>query len=91
MDDAQLDDIISRLLEVRHSRAGKPVQLTEAEIRALCITARDIFMQQVRRERRQIHERGRRGNSRCSGHLSRGASPQQVCRDCAKKAVRGRN
>lgn len=56
MDDAQLDDIISRLLEVRHSRAGKPVQLTEAEIRALCITARDIFMQQVRRER----PRGRR-------------------------------
>ena len=57
MDDAQLDDIISRLLEVRHSRAGKPVQLTEAEIRALCITARDIFMQQVRRGVVSAHRR----------------------------------
>ena len=41
-----LDDIISRLLEVRNSRVGKPVALTENEIRALCVTARDIFMSQ---------------------------------------------
>eukprot|EP00793_Prasinoderma_coloniale_P001461 PRCOL_00005236-RA len=46
MDDAMLDDIISRLLEVRNSRVGKPVALTENEIRALCVTARDIFMSQ---------------------------------------------
>lgn len=46
MDEAMLNDIISRLLEVRHSRVGKPVALTENEIRALCVTARDIFMSQ---------------------------------------------
>ncbi|RDX81603.1 Serine/threonine-protein phosphatase PP1, partial [Mucuna pruriens] len=45
MDQAVLDDIINRLLEVR-SRPGKQVQLSESEIRQLCAAARDIFLQQ---------------------------------------------
>jgi hypothetical protein len=46
MDSAVLDDIINRLLEVRGSRPSKQVQLSEAEIRQLCITSKDIFMGQ---------------------------------------------
>eukprot|EP00475_Leptophrys_vorax_P027477 TRINITY_DN39168_c0_g1_i1.p1 TRINITY_DN39168_c0_g1~~TRINITY_DN39168_c0_g1_i1.p1 ORF type:complete len:328 (+),score=33.26 TRINITY_DN39168_c0_g1_i1:292-1275(+) len=46
MDDATLDDLIARLLDVRNGRPGKQVQLTEAEIRNLCTTSRDIFLQQ---------------------------------------------
>ncbi|MCI04228.1 serine/threonine-protein phosphatase PP1, partial [Trifolium medium] len=45
MEQAVLDDIINRLLEVR-SRPGKQVQLSEAEIRQLCGVAREIFLQQ---------------------------------------------
>jgi len=45
MEQAVLDDIINRLLEVR-SRPGKQVQLSETEIRQLCSTAREIFLQQ---------------------------------------------
>lgn len=45
MEQAVLDDIINRLLEVR-SRPGKQVQLSEAEIRQLCAAAREIFLQQ---------------------------------------------
>ena len=41
-----LDDIIDRLLDVRNGRPGKPVQLTEQEIKQLCITAKEIFMSQ---------------------------------------------
>lgn len=41
-----VEDIIPRLLEVRGSRPGKSVQLTEAEIRGLCLKSRDIFMSQ---------------------------------------------
>lgn len=41
-----LDDIIDRLLDVRNGRPGKQVQLTEAEIRQLCMTAKEIFMGQ---------------------------------------------
>ena len=36
-DKINVDSIISRLLEVRGSRPGKAVQLTEAEIRGLCL------------------------------------------------------
>ncbi|XP_020252459.1 serine/threonine-protein phosphatase PP1 isozyme 1-like isoform X2 [Asparagus officinalis] len=43
---ALLDDIISRLLEVRSARPGKQVQLSEAEIRQLCVASREIFLQQ---------------------------------------------
>jgi len=46
MDPGVLDDIINRLLEVKGSRAGKQVQLSEAEIRQLCVVSKDIFMQQ---------------------------------------------
>ena len=46
MEESQLDDVIERLLEVRQSRPGKQVQLTEQEIRHLCLTAKEIFMSQ---------------------------------------------
>ena len=36
-DKINVDSIIARLLEVRGSRPGKAVQLTEAEIRGLCL------------------------------------------------------
>ena len=45
-EDAILDDIIDRLLDVRNGRPGKQVQLTEQEIRQLCLTAKEIFMGQ---------------------------------------------
>ncbi|KIM94300.1 hypothetical protein OIDMADRAFT_207485 [Oidiodendron maius Zn] len=41
-----LDSIIHRLLEVRGSRPGKYVDLSETEIRYLCTKAREIFMEQ---------------------------------------------
>ena len=41
-----VDQIIDRLLEVRGSRPGRPVQLTEAEIRELCHRSREIFISQ---------------------------------------------
>uniref|UniRef100_A0A8C3NX45 Serine/threonine-protein phosphatase n=1 Tax=Cyanoderma ruficeps TaxID=181631 RepID=A0A8C3NX45_9PASS len=41
-----LDSIISRLLEVQGSRPGKNVQLTENEIRGLCLKSREIFLSQ---------------------------------------------
>ena len=46
MADTDVDVVIDKLLEVRGARPGKFVTLTENEIRGLCITARDIFMQQ---------------------------------------------
>lgn len=45
-EEAMLDDVIDRLLEVRAGRPGKQVQLTEQEIRQLCLTAKEIFMSQ---------------------------------------------
>ncbi|KAL1546209.1 Serine/threonine-protein phosphatase PP1 isozyme 9 [Salvia divinorum] len=41
MDKGVLDDIIRRLLE---GKGGKQVQLSEAEIRQLCVNARQIFL-----------------------------------------------
>lgn len=41
-----VDGIIAKLLEVRGSRPGKQVNLSEAEIRGLCTSAREIFMNQ---------------------------------------------
>ena len=41
-----VDSIISRLLEVRGSRPGKNVDLTEDEIRGLCLITQDIFLSQ---------------------------------------------
>ncbi|XP_068661911.1 serine/threonine-protein phosphatase PP1-like [Aristolochia californica] len=43
MDKAILDDIIRRLIE---GRGGKQVQLSESEIRQLCVNARQIFLSQ---------------------------------------------
>ena len=40
------DEMISRLLEVRGGRPGKTVQMTEAEVRALCVKSREIFLSQ---------------------------------------------
>ncbi len=44
--DVDVDHIIEQLLSVRGARPGKQVNLTEAEIRWLCIRSRDIFTQQ---------------------------------------------
>lgn len=41
-----VDIIIEKLLSVRGSRPGKPVSLTEGEIRMLCVRTRDIFISQ---------------------------------------------
>ena len=41
-----VEDVIDRLLDVRNGRPGKPVQLTENEIRQLCIMAKDVFLAQ---------------------------------------------
>lgn len=43
MDNGVLDDIIRRLLE---GKGGKQVQLSEGEIRQLCINSRQIFLSQ---------------------------------------------
>lgn len=45
MDSSALDGIINRLLEVR-GRPGKQVQLSESEIRHLCLKSKEIFMEQ---------------------------------------------
>ena len=44
--DIDVDSVIQRLLEVRGSRPGRQVQLTEQEIKGLCVKAREIFMSQ---------------------------------------------
>ena len=41
-----IDSIIQRLLDVRGSRPGKYVQLTELEIFGLCLKSREIFLSQ---------------------------------------------
>ena len=41
-----VDSVIQRLLEVRGSRPGKIVQMTESEVRGLCLKSREIFLQQ---------------------------------------------
>jgi len=45
-DKLNIDSIIARLLEVRGSRPGKNVQLSEYEIRGLCLKSREIFLSQ---------------------------------------------
>ncbi|PRD30689.1 UNVERIFIED_CONTAM: ppp1cb [Trichonephila clavipes] len=39
-------DLFSPLLLVRGCRPGKTVQLTEAEVRGLCLKSREIFLSQ---------------------------------------------
>lgn len=46
MSDFDIDNIIDRLLEVRGAKPGKPVQLTENEIKELCYRSREIFISQ---------------------------------------------
>lgn len=46
MDEGLLDDIIRRLLDLRNGRTVRPVQLTEAEIRQLCLASKEIFLSQ---------------------------------------------
>lgn len=41
-----IDDILEKLLEVRGCRPGKQVNLTEQEVRGLCIKAREVFLSQ---------------------------------------------
>ena len=45
MEPRVLDGIINRLLEVR-GKPGKQVQLSESEIRQLCLVSKDIFLMQ---------------------------------------------
>jgi hypothetical protein len=45
-DKINLDNVIARLLEVRGSKPGKNVQLTENEIKGLCMKSREIFLSQ---------------------------------------------
>lgn len=46
MDQSLLDDVIRRLVDAKSGRTTKLVQLTEAEIRQLCVASRDIFLSQ---------------------------------------------
>jgi len=39
-----VDQILDKLLESKGAKAGKPVNLTEAEIRGLCLKSKDIFL-----------------------------------------------
>lgn len=42
----EIDTIINKLLEVRGTRPGKQVNLTEAEIKGLIVKSREIFLNQ---------------------------------------------
>eukprot|EP00435_Cladocopium_sp_Y103_P064148 s647_g25.t2 len=46
MEALDVDHILGQLLEVRHTRPSKLVQLTEQEISALCFLSREVFMEQ---------------------------------------------
>ncbi|CAG2178951.1 unnamed protein product, partial [Oppiella nova] len=45
-DKLDLDSIIQRLVDVKGSRPGKAVQLSETEIRSLCLKGREVFLSQ---------------------------------------------
>lgn len=44
--EVDVDHIIEQLLSVRGARPGRQVNLTENEIRFLCVKSREIFIQQ---------------------------------------------
>jgi len=44
--DIDVDKIIEKLLEVKDKKPGRQVNLTENEIRGLCLKAREIFISQ---------------------------------------------
>jgi len=46
MGDLDIDSVIERLLEVRGARPGKPVNLSEQEVRQLVMKAREVFLSQ---------------------------------------------
>ncbi|KAI4315472.1 hypothetical protein L6164_028276 [Bauhinia variegata] len=46
MDENLLDDIIQRLISAKNGRTTKQVQLTESEIRQLCVVSKEIFLSQ---------------------------------------------
>nr|UVZ36692.1 PP2A [Calanthe triplicata] len=46
MDDALLNDIIRRLLSAKNGRSTKQVNLSEVEIRKLCVASKEIFLSQ---------------------------------------------
>lgn len=46
MDGVLLDDIIKRLRAAKSGRNAKQVRLSEAEIRQLCLDAKDVFISQ---------------------------------------------
>lgn len=46
MSDLDVDSIIDKLLDVKSSRPGKQVNLTEGEIKGLCKASREVFMSQ---------------------------------------------
>eukprot|EP00913_Durusdinium_trenchii_P004793 g4453.t1 len=46
MEALDVDHLLEQLLEVRHTRPPKLVQLTEAEISTLCFLSREVFMEQ---------------------------------------------
>ncbi len=44
--DIDVDKLLDKLLEVKTSKPGKQVNLTEAEIKGLCMAARETFVNQ---------------------------------------------
>ncbi|KAK4367189.1 hypothetical protein RND71_015069 [Anisodus tanguticus] len=46
MDPAGVERMIEKLIEIRSSKPGKLVQLSESEIKQLCVASRDIFLKQ---------------------------------------------
>lgn len=46
MEEGSLDDIIRRLISAKNGRTTKQVHLTEAEIRQLCASSKEIFLSQ---------------------------------------------
>ncbi|XP_010455531.1 PREDICTED: serine/threonine-protein phosphatase PP1 isozyme 6-like [Camelina sativa] len=46
MDETLLDDIIRRLLATNNGRTVKQAQITEAEIRQLCLASKEVFLSQ---------------------------------------------
>lgn len=44
--DIDIDKILDKLLEIKDKKPGKQVNLTETEIRGLCLRAREIFISQ---------------------------------------------
>ena len=45
-EEINIDQIIEKLLDVRGCKPGKKVNLTESEIKAICVKAREVFINQ---------------------------------------------